>query len=268
MTIRICVAGATGWVGKELIRAIYQPDTSEKFTLAAAVARTAGGKHIGEVLNLGFSGVVVSKTVADALAGSDTDVLIDYTHPDAAFDHVTTAVKNKVHVVIGTSGLTSDNFRKIDALARQHGVGVIASGNFSLSAMWMQRLALQAAKAFSQWEILDYAGAGKPDAPSGTARELAFRLSEVNTPAWEVPPDQVQGPDGVRGASLDGSQVHSMRVPGFVLSTEIIFGHDDERLTIRHDSGTKAQAYVNGTLKAAQKAGTVTGLIRGLDRIL
>ena len=268
MTIRICVAGATGWVGKELITAIYHPENSERFTLSAAVARNVCGKQIGDVLNLGFPGVVVSKTVADALAGGDSDVLIDYTHPNAAFDHVTTAVKNKVHVVIGTSGLTGDQYQKIDTLARQHGTGVIASGNFSLSAMWMQRLALQAATAFSQWEILDYAGAGKPDAPSGTARELAFRLREVKTPTWEVPPDQVQGPEGFRGASLDGSQIHSMRVPGFVLSTEIIFGHDDERLTIRHDSGTNAQAYVNGTLMAAEKACTFTGLIRGLDRIL
>ncbi|HKK00278.1 MAG TPA: 4-hydroxy-tetrahydrodipicolinate reductase [Desulfotignum sp.] len=268
MAIRICVAGATGWVGKELITAICAPEASKKFTLSAAVAPGATGQHIGQILDLASPGVIVSQTVADALASAPTDVLIDYTHPEVVFDNIKTAVQNKVCAVVGTSGLTSKDYDRIDVLARQHGVGVIASGNFSLSAMWMQRLALQAAKDFSHWEILDYAGSGKPDAPSGTARELAFRLKEINTPTWEVPPDQIQGPEAIRGASVDNSQIHSLRIPGFILSTEIIFGHDDERLTIRHDSGTSARAYVNGTLMAAEKAVTVKGLIRGLDRIL
>jgi 4-hydroxy-tetrahydrodipicolinate reductase len=265
MAIRVCVAGATGWVGKELVKTIV---ASEKFTLSAAVSRSAKGQYIGDVLHLTSPGMVVSETVADALASASIDVVIDYTHPDIVFDTVTTAIEKGVSVVVGTSGLTSEQYEQIDSLARQYDAGVIASGNFSLSAMWMQRLALQAAKDFSHWEILDYAGSGKPDVPSGTARELAFRLKEINTPAWEVSPDEIQGPKATRGASIDGSQVHSMRIPGFVLSTEIIFGHGDERLTIRHDSGTQAQAYVNGTLLAVEKISTVKGLIRGLDKII
>jgi dihydrodipicolinate reductase len=84
-----------------------------------------------------------------------------------------------VAVVIGTSGLTAADFEEIDAAARDRGVGVIAAGNFSLTAAMAQAGALLAARHLPSWEVIDYASAGKPDAPSGTARELAERLGEV-----------------------------------------------------------------------------------------
>ena len=102
-------------------------------------------------------------------------------------------------------------------------MGVVAAGNFSLSAALMLRSAVEAAKHFDTWEIIDYASAKKTDAPSGTARELAERLAEVREPTIGVPVDQVIGPDGARGATVAGVQVHSVRLPSFVVSTEVVF---------------------------------------------
>jgi 4-hydroxy-tetrahydrodipicolinate reductase len=80
--------------------------------------------------------------------------------------------------------------------------------------------------------------------------------------------DQIQGPVETRGARLGGSQVHSIRLPGYTISTEIIFGMPDQTLTIRHDSGSSAQPYVDGALLAIRKAGSFVGLRRGLDSVL
>ncbi|MGL5113956.1 MAG: dihydrodipicolinate reductase C-terminal domain-containing protein, partial [Beijerinckiaceae bacterium] len=72
---------------------------------------------------------------------------------------------------------------------------------------------------------------------------------------------------GAIGAGI-AVQVHSVRMPSFVLSCEAIFGAPDERLVIRHDAGSSAQPYVAGTLLAARKVSAFVGLKRGLDHVL
>jgi 4-hydroxy-tetrahydrodipicolinate reductase len=173
-----------------------------------------------------------------------------------------------VSVVVGSSGLTAEDFAEIDAAARDRGVGVVASGNFSLTAAMCQAGALLAARHLPQWEVIDYASATKPDVPSGTSRELAERLGQVRAPEIAFPIEDLHGPREARGATVAGSQVHSVRLPGFVVSTEVVFGLPDERLTIRHDAGGTPEPYVAGTLLAARRAPEVAGLIRGLDALL
>src|SRR5438093_13052703 len=148
-----------------------------------------------------------------------------------------TAIEAGVGVVIGTSGLTAADFEEIDAAARERRVGVIASGNFSLTAAMCQAAALLAARHLPSWEVIDYASATKPDVPSGTSRELAERLGEVGPPPIGVPLEEIAGPREARGATVGGTQVHSVRLPGFVVSTEVVFGLPDERLSIRPDAG-------------------------------
>ena len=142
------------------------------------------------------------------------------------------------------------------------------AGNFALTAVLLQRFAEAAAKLIPHWEIIDYAHDDKRNAPSGTARELAARLSKVRAPMPTVPIDQTVGNRAARGATHEGSQVHSIRLPGYVISVEVIFGMPDQRLTIRHDSGTSARPYVDGALLAIRKVSTLTGVHRGLDAVL
>jgi 4-hydroxy-tetrahydrodipicolinate reductase len=98
--------------------------------------------------------------------------------------------------------------------------------------------------------------------------ELAEELGKVAQNQLGRPIEQTHGPKEVRGASIGGAQVHSIRLPSYVIAFETIFGLPDERLTIRHDAGTSAAPYVSGTLLAARKVIEVTGLVRGLDRLL
>ena len=183
-------------------------------------------------------------------------------------ENVLAALDRRVGVVVGSSGLSAEDYDEIDARAREQEVGVIAAGNFSITAALLLRVAADAARHLDAWEVIDYASAGKPDAPSGTARELAERLEDVRRPALGVPLDDVHGAREARGASVAGTQVHSLRLPSFVVSTEVVFAAEGERLSIRHDAGETAAPYIAGTLLAIRAVPGRVGLTRGLDRLL
>ena len=261
--LTVCIAGATGWTGSTLARAVSEaPDLA----LGSAVSRSGAGRDLGEALGREALGVHVYASVPEAL--DKIDVLVDYTSPTAVKPNTLAAIDAGVAVVIGTSGLTAKDFREIDSAARERSVGVVASGNFSLSAAMCQAAALLAARHLPQWEVIDYASATKADVPSGTARELAERLGEVRRPAIGVPIDDLHGPLETRGADVGGTRVHSVRLPSYVVSTEVVFGLPDERLIIRHEAGASAEPYVAGTLIGVRKAPTLIGLTRGLDTLL
>lgn len=266
MAIRVCVAGATGWAGAAVTRHILAP-TDGDFALAGAVARQQAGSDIGEALGLSPAGVRIARTVEDALQ-APTDVLIDYTRPDAVKAHTLTALDRGVRVVVGTSGLTAADYDEIARAATERGLGVIAAGNFSITAALAKHFALMAVKYLPSWELIDYAHSDKVDAPSGTVRELAEELGQVAKPEVAVPIEETHGVPATRGAAIEGTQVHSIRLPGYVIAFEAVFGLPDERLTIRHDAGAGAGPYVAGTLLATREVLRTIGLVRGLDRLL
>ena len=248
--IRVCVAGVTGWTGGAVAEAV---EAAPDLELIAGVSRSAPGS---------FS------SVDEALDAVAADVLVDYTHASVVKQNVLAAIERGVGVVVGSSGLSSADYAEIGALAVEKGVGVLAAGNFSLTAALLLRFAGEAARHLESWEVIDYASLGKPDAPSGTSRELAERLGEVRTPAVGVPLDETSGAPEARGASVAGTQVHSLRLPSFSVSTEIVFAAEGERLSIRHDAGESPAPYVAGTLLAIRAVPDRVGLTRGLDSLL
>jgi len=264
MNLRVCIAGATGWVGKPLSMAVAAADD---LLLVGTVSRSQQGRTLKEIVPEIPADVTISGSVAEALE-IPTDVLVDYTSAEAVKNDVLTAIGRGVHVVIGSSGLTNEDFVEIDRAARAKQVGVIAAGNFAITAVLLQRFACEAAKYISHWEIIDYASDTKIDAPSGTARELAFRLGEVRQPETTLAIEDTKGEKESRGATLNGTQVHSVRLPGYVIGVEAIFGAKDERLSLRHDAGSGAEPYIQGTLLAIRKVQNHVGVIRGLDRIM
>ena len=267
MTLGVVVAGATGWVGRALVPAITG---SADLSLAAAVARSAAGQDAGEAAGVAAVGVTIVATLEEALS-VPSGVVVDYTLPGSVMGHTLMALEHRRHVVIGTSGLSAEDYADIDRAAVSAGLGVFAAGNFSITATLLKRFALMAADYVADVEIIDYASAGKPDAPSGTARELAEALAEKRMAPTSKPVADTMGLRDARGAAVGGGipvQVHSLRLPSYVIGCEAIFAAPDERLTIRHDAGTSAAPYVAGTLMAIRKVGERAGLRRGLDSLM
>src|SRR5919201_1254677 len=200
--LRVCVAGVTGWTGGAVAEAVEAADDLE---LVAGVSRSDPASY---------------STVEEALDAVPADVLVDYTNAVAVKRHVLAALDRHVAVVVGSSGLSAADYEEIDERARQLQGGVIAAGNFLLTAALVLRFATEAARHLASWEVIDYARLGKPDAPS------------------------------------------------FSVSTEIVVGGDDERLSIRHDAGSTPAPYVAGTLLAIRAVPDRIGLTRGLDQLM
>src|SRR5687768_2771031 len=146
--LKICVAGATGWAGSELARSIFNAGDME---LVAAVSRSHAGKTLGEIIGMEGLTTPIFETVEDALK-TGPDVFVEYTKPDVAKHHVLSALKSGAHVVIGTSGLSVQDYEEISTAAQEANRGVLAVGNFALTAVLLQKFAELAAKYIPHWE--------------------------------------------------------------------------------------------------------------------
>src|SRR4029079_12301791 len=116
VSIRVCIAGITGWTGSAIAPAVEKADDLE---LVGGVSRSDPDHH---------------SSVTEALIAAPADVLVDFTHASAVKDNVLTALEHGANVVIGSSGLSADDFDEIDARARSVNLGVVSAGNFSLTA--------------------------------------------------------------------------------------------------------------------------------------
>ena len=233
MALKVCVAGATGWTGRAVAEAVLEADDLE---LRSAVSRSAAGRDLGEAWGWRPQRRPRFPAVSEALDG--VEILVDYTSHDAVRGNTLAAIERGVSVVIGSSGLSADDFRDIDAAARE-----------------------RRRRRHRRRQLLphrcDGSGSGPPGraASSRTARSSTTprparrtrpagppeRLPNVSPRSTQttlaVPVDQTAGLVEARGATVAGTQVHSVRLPSFVVSTEVVFALPDERLTIRHDAG-------------------------------
>lgn len=263
--IKVFIAGATGWAGSELSKGVFN---NKEMQLVGGLSRKHQGQNLAEVLQLGNANIPIFADMETALSETDFDVLVDYTRPEVGKENIISTLKKGKNVIVGTSGLTNDDYAEIERVANENNTSVLAVGNFAITAVLLQKFAEMASKYIPNFEIIDYAHEDKVDSPSGTARELAYRLSQVQKPAVHVSEDELVGQKESRVANLDGVRIHSVRLPSYVIAVETIFGLQNERLTIRHDSGIGAEPYVKGALLAIEKVGTFKGLKRGLDTVM
>lgn len=261
--MKVCVVGATGGVGRWLVRAVLG---SDDFVLHSAVARTSAGQDVGTAIGDDPCGIIVVDDIEVAFEGKP-DVVIDYTHPSVRMKHVMAAIEQSIPAVIGTTGFTAEEFDEVDRAARDAEVGLV-TGNMSLTAALLQHFCLTAAAHIPNWSIVEYCKATKPDVPSGTARELAELMGDIRQPQYELELDQHVGDTTSLGADVAGSRVHAIRSPGITeAAVEVLFGLPGERLTLRHDA-EHMSIFVNGSLLAARRVRDFKGLVRGLDTLL
>jgi 4-hydroxy-tetrahydrodipicolinate reductase len=256
--IRVGVVGATGRMGREVCRAVAaDPDLA----LVAAVSRSAAGRSLADEVGLeGEAGELVLADRLEALVEGGAEVLVDFTAPAFAAEHIAWGIDHGIHVVVGTTGF------EIDDAWREAPVGVVVAPNFAIGAVLLMRFAEQAAAHLPSAEVIELHHDRKVDAPSGTALLTARRIAAAR---GEVPPSPT-GDDahpGARGADVDGVRVHSVRLPGLVAHEEVVFGGPGQTLTLRHDS-TDRTSFMPGVLLAIEAVGARPGLTIGLDELL
>lgn len=261
--IRVAVIGACGRMGRMVCRAVCDdPDLA----LVAAVDRSRVGEDLGGQIGHPEVDIRVSDEL-DTLLQAETEVAVDFTHPDIVMDTVRWAIDHAIHIVVGTTGLTPEHLDEIRGLLEGDGSesNVIVAPNFAIGAVLAQRFSAEAARYFPAAEIIELHHDGKADAPSGTALATARRLAEARARDWAGPRDE--SVDGVRGGDLDGVRIHSVRLPGLVAHQEVIFGGEGQTLTIRHDSMDRT-SFMPGVILAIKAVSTRPGLTVGLEPLL
>ncbi|MGA4669835.1 4-hydroxy-tetrahydrodipicolinate reductase [Propionibacteriaceae bacterium Y1923] len=206
----------------------------------------------------------------DREIAANSDVIIDFTHPDVVMDTLEWAISHGIHAVVGTTGFTAERLSQVEAwLADQPGVGVIIAPNFSVGAVLMMDAARRAAAFYESAEIIELHHPNKADAPSGTATTTAQRMAAARAEAGLGPaPDAtVHEVDGARGAVVDGIRVHSVRLRGLVAHQEVLLGTEGETLTIRHDSYDRV-SFMPGVVAAVRGVADRPGLTLGIEPIL
>jgi 4-hydroxy-tetrahydrodipicolinate reductase len=244
--IRVGVLGARGRMGQQTCRAV---DAADDLDLVAMV-------DAGDWL---FS-------VADA----DSQVLVDFTHPDVVMDNLRFAIDQGIHAVVGTTGFTAERLDTLRTwLADAPQVGVLVAPNFGIGAVLSMKFAQVAARYYESAEVIEWHHPGKADAPSGTASRTAQLIAAARAEAGlgSTPDATTQGLDGARGADVDGVRVHALRIAGMVAHQEVVFGAEGETLTIRHDSLDRV-SFMPGVLLAVRGVMSRPGLTVGLEALL
>lgn len=263
MTIKVAVVGALGKMGKEVIKAVVQ---SNDFELVCAIDKFELGFNVCE-------DVAIEGDILKAFELKKPDVAIDFTQPDTVFENIKTYLDLNVKSVIGTTGLSDKQLDEIKSLSAEKNTGCFIAPNFSTGAVLMMKFAQMAAKYFNNAEILEFHHNQKKDAPSGTAIKTAQLMTQVNKNLKDGNCPETELITGARGANYtdtngDGNiNIHSVRMPGFVASQEVIFGSAGQTLKIRHDSINR-ECYMDGVLMAVRHVVENNNFVYGLENIL
>ncbi|MBI4236988.1 MAG: 4-hydroxy-tetrahydrodipicolinate reductase [Deltaproteobacteria bacterium] len=246
--MRIVIVGAGGRLGRELVRAVAR---DARFRLCGATVRADSpllGRDATELLGLAPCGVALS---ADLHAFRDAaDVLIDFTTPEATFQHASWAAEAGVPLVVGTTGLSGDITAHLRTCAAR--IAIVYSPNFSVGVNLLWHLASAAGAAWGASpaiEIEETHHIHKKDAPSGTAK----RLHEVVSLATGRPREAIS--------------VVSHRNGEVVGDHCIRFDTAGETLTLTHHAKSRA-VFADGAVGAAAWAvGRPAGWY-GMDHVL
>ena len=257
--INVVVHGAGGRMGQEVINAVCQePDLQ----IVGAVDIKATGEHLS--LPDGSGTVPFSTSLESILGSCQADVVVDFTTAPATIPAVRTAAKHGVNMVIGTTGLTAEDIKEIENLAKAQKVGIVVAPNFALGAVLMIHLAKVAAKYFDFAEIIELHHYLKTDSPSGTALATAKAMAQAKGKPLSTPKGKASDS---RGGQVEGITIHSVRLPGLLAHQEVILGGAGQTLSIRHDTISR-QCYMPGVMLAIKEVIKHKGLIYGLDALL
>lgn len=248
--IKVAVCGALGKMGTEVCNAVEECSETE---LVAKIDIAGSGTY---------------QSIEEAHRVCDIDVLVDFTQPASIFENAKYCLNNEIKIVIGTTGLKDEEIDFLKDLSVKNNTSCLIAPNFSTGAVLMMMFSKQAAKYFDNAEIIELHHNQKKDAPSGTAIKTALMMSEEkdsfvkgNCPEKET----IQGARG--GISYSDIHIHSVRMPGYIASQEVIFGSSGQVFKIRHDSMDR-KCYMQGVLLAVKHVAQNNDFVYGLENIL
>ena len=261
-------------MGREVIKAVA---AASDLTLMGAIDTTPEhqGKDAGELAGLSEPlEVPITNQLEPMLAyvagerQMQPGVLVDFTHPDAVYSNIRSAIAYGIRPVVGTTGLSPAQLEELADFAEKASTGCLVIPNFSIGMVLLQEAALRASQYFDHVEIIELHHNQKADAPSGTAIQTAQLLAEMGKTFNTAIVEETEKIPGARGSLADeGIRIHSIRLPGLIAHQEVIFGAAGQIYTLRHDTSDRA-CYMPGVILAIRKVNQLKSLVYGLEKIL
>jgi 4-hydroxy-tetrahydrodipicolinate reductase len=234
-------------MGQILLKCVDQADD---LVLHAALEHGGSALLAQDVSVLG--GTPGISITADAEAAiSDTDVLIDFTRPDASLHHLEICRKHGVNVVLGTTGLNAQQKAQLGAAAQE--IGIVFAPNMSVGVNVVFKLLETASRVLAQGydiEIIEAHHRHKVDAPSGTALGMGEVIAR--TLGRDLSQCAVYGREGHTG-ERDPSTIGFATVRGgdIVGDHTVLYAGTGERIEITHKASSRA-TFAMGALRAAR----------------
>ena len=248
--IKVAVCGALGKMGKEVCSTVELNSDMEL------------------VAKIDIAGDDTYKSIEEASKDKDIDVLVDFTQPKSIFENAKFCLNSGIKIVIGTTGLKDEEIEYLKNLSKEKNTGCLIAPNFSTGAVLMMMFARQAAKYFDNAEIIELHHNQKKDAPSGTAIKTALMMSEGGESFTRGNCPETETIKGARGGiSYHDIHIHSVRMPGYMASQEVLFGSNGQVLKIRHDS-TDRKCYMDGVMLGVRHVFKNNNFVYGLENIM
>ncbi len=245
---RIAVTGATGRMGRAIIEVCINSDS---VALGAAIVKPGSdlmGLDAGDVLGVGKTDVVFGDEISAVV--DDFDVLIDFTLPEVTMANLAVCQKAGKHMVIGTTGFSSEQKQKISHAACDF--ALVMAPNMSVGVNLCFKLLELAAHVMGNEvdiEIIEAHHRHKVDAPSGTA----LRMGEIvaNTLGRDLNACAVYGREGRTGVRDRRSiGFETIRAGDIVGEHTVMFADVGERVEIVHKA-TSRMTFAKGAVRAA-----------------
>jgi len=235
--VKVGVFGASGRVGKLIIEDLKSVDT---LALATVFAR----KELDFMID---PSVLVTSDINTLLNGSD--VIIDFSLPEACELLLEAAIKNPKPLVIGTTGLSMHQLNLLKEASEL--MPILYATNMSLGVALLNKLVHEASQALQGFdiEIVEMHNRHKKDAPSGTALTLAESAAKGRS--LSLDDVRVSGRDGNIGErTKDEIAVMALRGGDIVGRHSVGFYNDGEFIELNH-TATSRNTFSKGAIRAA-----------------
>jgi 4-hydroxy-tetrahydrodipicolinate reductase len=232
--IRIVICGALGRMGRTVAAEIE----GEKDLELTGAVEAAGVE--GSTL-----GIAVTSSLGEVIGGCD--IIVDFTNPEAALEHIEECAGTGVPAVVGTTGFSAEQLEK--ARAAGSSVPLLITPNMSAGVNLMFKTVEEVARALKDFdpEIVEIHHNRKKDSPSGTAVRIAEAIERAR-PGLQV----VHGRQGILGPrKANELGIHSLRGGDVVGEHTVIFAGEGERLEITHRAHSR-RTFARGAIRAVR----------------
>ncbi|EMS73904.1 4-hydroxy-tetrahydrodipicolinate reductase [Ruminiclostridium cellobioparum] len=239
--IKVCISGL-GRTGKEIAKAVLDQEDIQLVSVICSPSSKTKNMDLGRVLGIDNTGIIIrsSDNLEEIIFRNKPDVVIDFSNPKSALKNALIFSKYRVNIVIGTTGFTPYELKKIFILTRKYKNGIVYAPNITLGVNVMMLLTNLTASLLNgyDFQITEVHHKNKLDSPSGTAKKIALEIqgglknTGMPMPASEIP-------------------INSVRAGGVIGRHEVMIVGEEDKIEISHESFSR-KAFAQGALKAAK----------------